>query len=807
MSDLTWWNEAERAVHDVDTAAWDTASGRTKSSDNLLLEIFKDLRHPSDVQRAFYERSAWGWTAEMPDNVHHQLLRRLRYIHRDYADNYTEGDLHWHSMLRILFLYAVLNPGVGYVQGMNEVLYVLLEVFFGARDEPGAAMIPWESDILALGSSEKSEADAFWCFSLLIGEFRELYDFGRIDTKTCSAMPQLTAPITEPFRLHDDGMAQALRRCSQQLQLLDPQLWEFLAEHSLDPRLPYYSFRWFVSLFAMTLPLSAVVEVWDILLSESASRISKDVMNARIQMLIDFACALLLSARDDLMTAALRSAMPRRALGAIPEPPDVFHTVIQLLQPYNLPSARPVVALALRIREMRMTTDVMEDGVPRIEAAAQRQPAVTAARRTPPNIDTRIRVSSDTRSSRLQARLAATVQRSLQAPRAASWSMGDQSASHAPRVGAGQESLFAAAEPDQDKPELAQAYDAGPRQKTRESPEDSTSATMAQSRHLLRRYTDLLQESNAAATVSKASTNLAAKALAWRMGGASEKPLKTTSTPPKPARPSVEHSPDLPIPHLIDSPNDRDVYGFVARTRVGPPQCETPLPRAVRGIDESPGTSEDDSFSLSLPSVQTAARLGYAAGSSPKNRPALRRDASEPTRGLRRAAPRLRQATSDAVPCAERLGTSDSDAAIRPLAAPPVTLGTVASLHMPAKSDEPSSANAPETSWHGSAETARTETPTSLTPTAEQLPQTAAPWPASTGLVPPVRSYTDTTGEPMRAAKAAAAVLPWEVPSRTVPSDPLPPQVRRTGAMSPSTQQLDELLADLRTSEWVGQKP
>jgi len=33
-----------------------------------------------------------------------------------------EFDLHWEALERILFIYAKLNPGIGYIQGMNEIL-------------------------------------------------------------------------------------------------------------------------------------------------------------------------------------------------------------------------------------------------------------------------------------------------------------------------------------------------------------------------------------------------------------------------------------------------------------------------------------------------------------------------------------------------------------------------------------------------------------------------------------------------------------------------------------------------------------
>jgi hypothetical protein len=39
-----------------------------------------------------------------------------------------ETDLHWEAIERILFIYAKLNPAIGYVQGMNELIAPLYYV-------------------------------------------------------------------------------------------------------------------------------------------------------------------------------------------------------------------------------------------------------------------------------------------------------------------------------------------------------------------------------------------------------------------------------------------------------------------------------------------------------------------------------------------------------------------------------------------------------------------------------------------------------------------------------------------------------
>jgi TBC1 domain family member 13 len=61
-------------------------------------------------------------------------------------------------MKRALFIFAKLNPGLQYVQGMNE-LYAPLYFYFRTDPDPEA--------------SQHAEADAFYCFMDLISEFRD----------------------------------------------------------------------------------------------------------------------------------------------------------------------------------------------------------------------------------------------------------------------------------------------------------------------------------------------------------------------------------------------------------------------------------------------------------------------------------------------------------------------------------------------------------------------------------------------------------------------------------------------------------
>jgi TBC1 domain family member 13 len=60
-------------------------------------------------------------------------------------------------MSRILFLYARLNPGVMYVQGMNEILATLYFVSYDANPQ----------------HDEFFESDLFFCFTKIMSDLRD----------------------------------------------------------------------------------------------------------------------------------------------------------------------------------------------------------------------------------------------------------------------------------------------------------------------------------------------------------------------------------------------------------------------------------------------------------------------------------------------------------------------------------------------------------------------------------------------------------------------------------------------------------
>ncbi|KAI4471695.1 tbc1 domain family member gtpase-activating protein [Holotrichia oblita] len=160
----------------------------------------------------------------------------------------TEGqEAHWEVVERILFLYAKLNPGQGYVQGMNEIIGPIYYTF--ARDQDAAYR-------------EYAEADCFFCFTNLMSEIRDFF-IKTLDSTDC-------------------GINNMMVRLTNQLRESDFDIWLHFQQLELRPE--YYGFRWITLLLSQEFPLPDVLRIWDTLFSDEN----------RFNFLIYICCAMIM---------------------------------------------------------------------------------------------------------------------------------------------------------------------------------------------------------------------------------------------------------------------------------------------------------------------------------------------------------------------------------------------------------------------------------------------------------------------------------------------------------------------------------
>ncbi|KAA0199137.1 hypothetical protein HAZT_HAZT008112 [Hyalella azteca] len=137
-------------------------------------------------------------------------------------------EAHWEVLERLLFIYAKLNPGQGYVQGMNEIIGPLYYVLATAPSD-----------------AEHAEADTFWLFTSLMADVRDLF----IRTLDES----------------ESGIGRLMTRLMSCLKDEDAATSSQLTCQGIKEQ--YFAFRWLSLLFSQEFPLPDVIRMWDSVLA------------------------------------------------------------------------------------------------------------------------------------------------------------------------------------------------------------------------------------------------------------------------------------------------------------------------------------------------------------------------------------------------------------------------------------------------------------------------------------------------------------------------------------------------------------
>ncbi|KAK2975208.1 hypothetical protein RJ640_022100 [Escallonia rubra] len=136
------------------------------------------------------------------------------------------------ALRNILIVFAKLNPGIRYVQGMNEILAPLFYVF---RTDPNEENLAY------------AEADTFFCFVELLSGFRDHF---------CQ---QLDNSVV--------GIRSTITKLSQLLKEHDEELWRHLeVTTKVNPQ--FYAFRWITLLLTQEFNFADSLHIWDTLLSD-----------------------------------------------------------------------------------------------------------------------------------------------------------------------------------------------------------------------------------------------------------------------------------------------------------------------------------------------------------------------------------------------------------------------------------------------------------------------------------------------------------------------------------------------------------
>uniref|UniRef100_A0A915J1P4 Rab-GAP TBC domain-containing protein n=1 Tax=Romanomermis culicivorax TaxID=13658 RepID=A0A915J1P4_ROMCU len=183
------------------------------------------------------------------------LVNSRKLAVEEYACLSNGQEAHWQVVERILFVYAKLNPGVKYVQGMNEILGPIYYVFASDADNE------WR---------KFAEADTFFCFQNLMSEIRDNF----IRTMDDSSL----------------GIEFRMKTLFEKLRLKDEKVYNHLTiSQQLLPQ--YFAFRWISLMLSQEFLLPDVIRIWDSIFCS----------DRKLDFLIDVCLQMILNIRDKLL--------------------------------------------------------------------------------------------------------------------------------------------------------------------------------------------------------------------------------------------------------------------------------------------------------------------------------------------------------------------------------------------------------------------------------------------------------------------------------------------------------------------------
>ncbi|KRX28113.1 TBC1 domain family member 13 [Trichinella nelsoni] len=224
----------------------------------VLVQINKDVRRLCPEMSFFQKITQYPCQAIVKNGALALSQRLVEDCSKRGNDDYFTIDkgkeTHWQVVERILFIYSKLNPGVKYVQGMNEIVGPIYFVF--------ASDSQWQ---------EHAEADTFFCFQNLMSEIKDNF----IKTLDSSNV----------------GIDHQMRALYSLLQRVDPVLHQAMTEvQQLCPQ--YFAFRWLSLLLSQEFLLPDVIRLWDTLFADCR----------RFEFLLYVCLAMLILVRNDILT-------------------------------------------------------------------------------------------------------------------------------------------------------------------------------------------------------------------------------------------------------------------------------------------------------------------------------------------------------------------------------------------------------------------------------------------------------------------------------------------------------------------------
>ncbi|KAK4056174.1 hypothetical protein OIO90_002905 [Microbotryomycetes sp. JL221] len=226
-------------------------------------------------------------------------------------------------LLRPLFVFATLNPGVGYVQGMNHLAAVLFWIFSNLEPVEQSN----ESNL------ERAEACCFFSLGQIISQLRDLY------------LP-IQDHFTKPQQQQNDslsGLQMTMNRFMSLLNWLDPDISNHLISKQVEPHV--FCLRWLTTMFANEFTLPDLVRIWDRVLSlyptptSTRESTTREALSPILSHLLDLSISILILKKK-----------------LICSPYSNFSKILKTLQnqPIETEQIESLLQIAWKVREKRL---------------------------------------------------------------------------------------------------------------------------------------------------------------------------------------------------------------------------------------------------------------------------------------------------------------------------------------------------------------------------------------------------------------------------------------------------------------------
>ncbi|KAI8063606.1 rab-GTPase-TBC domain-containing protein [Gongronella butleri] len=223
---------------DLRLMAWQLLLGYLPcNSERRVGTLARKRKEYSDSIKASHARGPAGLDQALAHQIHIDILRTNPNVFL-YQSTITQECLE-----RILYQWAIRHPASGYVQGINDLVTPIFEVFLSAY----IGGDPEQYDVSKLNQQvlDVIEADSFWCLSKLLDGIQDNYTF---------AQPGIQRQIVT--------LKDLVSRIDGQLALhLEQEGVEFIQ----------FAFRWMNCLLMRELPLKTTIRMWDTYLAEGSS--------------------------------------------------------------------------------------------------------------------------------------------------------------------------------------------------------------------------------------------------------------------------------------------------------------------------------------------------------------------------------------------------------------------------------------------------------------------------------------------------------------------------------------------------------